>query len=58
MNYPVTQTNSRLLPVLVVRIGIILLLIFFTGFFIVEAFTFIRLFEVTMVANPAINIIK
>gem|GEM_PF-2769964 len=58
MNYPVTQTSSRQMPASFFRIGIILLLIFFIGFFIVEAFTFIRLFEVTMVANPAMNIIK
>ncbi len=58
MNFPVISTSSRELPTFFFRMSIIVLLIFFIGFFIMEAFSFIRLFEVTVVANPAMYLIK
>ena len=58
MNYPVTSNTNREFLTLVFRMTVILLLIFFIGFFIVEALSFVKLFEVTVVANPAVNLIK
>jgi hypothetical protein len=58
MNYPVTSNTNRELLTFVFRMSVILLLIFFIGFFIIEALSFVRLFEVTIVANPAVNLIK
>lgn len=58
MNYPVTTTSSRELLTFLFRMSIVVLLVFFIGFFLVEAFSFLKLFEVTVVANPAMNLIK
>ena len=58
MNYPVTSSTSREFLTLLMRLGLIVLLFFFIVFFVFEMFSFIRLFEVTVVANPAINLIK
>ncbi len=58
MNYPATSNTNREWVTFVFRMSVILLLIFFIGFFIFEALSFVRLFEVTIVANPAVNLIK
>lgn len=58
MNYPVSSSTSREFLTFISRLGLILLLFFFIVFFVFEMFSFISLFEVTVVANPAINLIK
>lgn len=58
MNYPVPGTSGRDLLTFVSRLAIVILLIFFMGFFIVEALSFLKLFEVNFVANPATKLIK
>jgi hypothetical protein len=58
MNYPVLSSINRTLITFIVRLTLILLLVFFIFFFVVEMFSFISLFEVTVVANPAMNLIK
>lgn len=57
MNYLSTST-FRASYSFITRVVIVLLLVFFIGFLVMETFSFIRLFEVTVVANPAINLIK
>jgi hypothetical protein len=57
MNYLSTST-FRASYSFITRVVIVLLLFFFIGFLAMETFSFIRLFEVTVVANPAINLIK
>ncbi|HKZ66311.1 MAG TPA: hypothetical protein VJ111_08160 [Chitinophagaceae bacterium] len=58
MNYPVSSSTSRGVYTFIIRLSLVLLLFFFIVFFVLEMFSFIRLFEVTVVANPAINLIK
>jgi len=58
MNYPVSSSVSRTFFTFIIRLSLILLLFFFIAFFVFETFSFIRLFEVTVVANPAVNLIK
>ncbi|HKO81188.1 MAG TPA: hypothetical protein VJU78_12370 [Chitinophagaceae bacterium] len=58
MNYSVFSSINRTLITFIFRLSLILLLVFFICFFVVEMFSFIRLFEVTVVANPAMNLIK
>jgi len=58
MNYPVLSSINRTLITFIVRLSLILLLVFFIVFFVFEMFSFISLFEVTVVANPAMNLIK
>jgi len=58
MNYSVFSSINRTFITFIIRLSLILLLVFFIAFFIFEMFSFIRLFEVTVVANPAMNLIK
>ena len=58
MNYSVPSSTSRVFYTFIIRLSLVLLLFFFIAFFVFETFSFIRLFEVTVVANPAINLIK
>lgn len=58
MNYSVFSSINRTFVTFIIRLSLILLLVFFIAFFIFEMFSFIRLFEVTVVANPAMNLIK
>ena len=58
MNYPVTTTTSRELFNSFFRAAIVILLVFFVGFLIFEALSFLKLFEVTTVANPALYLVK
>lgn len=58
MNYSVSSSGSRTFFTFIVRLSLILLLFFFIAFFVFETFSFIKLFEVTVVANPAMNLIK
>ena len=57
MNYLSTST-LRTSYSFITRMVIVGLLIFFVGFLVMETFSFIRLFEVTVVANPVMNVIK
>lgn len=57
MNY-LPASTSRASYSFITRMVIVLLLVFFIGFLLMETFSFIRLFEVTVVANPAVNLIK
>lgn len=58
MNYPLFSSANRAVITFLFRLSLLLLLFFFIVFFIFEMFSFISLFEVTVVANPAINLIK
>ena len=58
MNYSVPSSAKRQSYSFIIRLGLIVMLIFFIGFFVFETFSFLKLFEVTVVANPAVNLIK
>ncbi len=58
MNYPVSSSTNRAVYTFIIRLSLVLLLFFFIAFFVFEMFSFIKLFEVTAVANPAMNLIK
>jgi hypothetical protein len=58
MNYQVFSSANRAVTTFLFRLSIVLLLCFFIVFFVLEMFSFISLFEVTVVANPAMNLIK
>ena len=58
MNYHVFSNGSRAVAPFFFRLFLVVLLIVFVSFFMLEMFSFIRLFEVTIVANPAVNLIK
>jgi len=57
MNYP-APSNSRSSYTFILRLGLFLLLFFFIAFFVFEMVSFLKLFEVKMVINPAVNLIK
>ncbi|MGZ8557577.1 MAG: hypothetical protein ACXWWC_04570 [Chitinophagaceae bacterium] len=60
MNYHLPSSSSTNHPfyTFLIRLGLLILLIFFIAFLAFETVSFIRLFEVTAVANPAMNLIK
>ena len=58
MNYPVFSTGNRAIAQVLLRLFLVALFLFFVAILMLEMFSFIRLFEVTMVANPAINLIR
>ena len=58
MNYPAPSSDSRSSYTFILHLGLFLLLSFFIGFFVFEMVSFLKLFEVTTVINPAINLIK
>jgi len=57
MNYP-ASSNSRSSYSFFVHLGLFLLLFFFIAFFVFEMVSFLKLFEVKMVINPTVNLIK
>ena len=58
MNYPASSSNSRSSYTFIFHLGLFILLFFFIVFFVFEMVSFLKLFEVKMVINPAINLIK
>ena len=58
MNYPAPFSDSRSSYTFILHLGLFLLLFFFIAFFVFEMVSFLKLFEVRMVINPAINLIK
>jgi hypothetical protein len=58
MNYHVFSNSNKAIVHFFFRLFLVALLLFFVTIFILEMFSFIRLFEVTIVANPAVNLIK
>jgi len=58
MNYPAPSSNSRSSSTFIFHLGLVVLLFFFIVFFVFEMVSFLKLFEVKMVINPAINLVK
>ncbi|MGK2862527.1 MAG: hypothetical protein ACSLE0_11365 [Chitinophagaceae bacterium] len=58
MNYHLTRASNPGFIHFMIRFSLLVLLFFLIVFLVFETFSFIRLFEVTIVANPAINLIK
>ena len=57
MNYP-ASSNNRSSYGFFVQLGLFLLLFFFIAFFVFEMVSFLKLFEVKMVINPTVKLIK